>query len=143
MKLNILSGILEIAAHAKGGKRDFDRLTRALAELDRKALDGANVLRVHCCQENEPCNVPHFGHSALCGEPCRHEPEAWGVLRYFGVELLIHGDVDLMNVPQAYRVNDHAQFVPCGILTVPFSETGDFTRLERVERQAIQINPNP
>lgn len=133
MKLRILYGIIEIEGQHRGN--DFPRLLKAHRDLNRVALDSAQVLHVHHCRHNqEPCSVPHFGHSALCGEPCHVEALSWGVKRYFGVELLITGEFDLSNIPQAYRINEHAQFIPCG-LTEEFSAEGDFQSLERIERQ--------
>lgn len=134
MKMRIMLGILEIEGQANG--RDFPRYQRAFRDLNRTQLDGVSVLHVHHCQHEacNPCKVPHFGHSALCGEPCCREAAPWGVLRYFGLELLVTGEVDMMKVPQAYRINENSQFVPCGVCQ-PFEESGAFAALERIERQ--------
>ena len=114
--------IVEIATD-KG--ETLPRFLRALDVLRCSRFSGHDVLGV-ACKNAEAIHVPCFGHDYRC--QCE-TPEAWGVDRYFGVDVVLDGDVtnDMLGT---YELSIVVQVCLVGI-TIPADEFVERRRLDK------------
>lgn len=120
MKATVLSAILEVRARRKPGsegqapehsRHDLDAKYKALRQLRRSRLAGRDVLAVIDDRSGDDNTwVHHFAYDA------HHEGPLWqsGVWRYFGVSVVIEGEVDLLDVLTTYEVGPDARLCVCG-----------------------------
>jgi len=108
MSTTRLSCILEILGHPNG--KDGNRKLETLNALRWATLHGHDVLFVVDTQVGEePRDILHFGYNYRCEASCSHDPEPWGVKRYFGICLIVGGDWDLTSYPLDYLVTPRAR----------------------------------
>ena len=100
---SILFGILEIAGHYRG--KDSQRKLRAFGDLRKATINGHDVLAVIADTNEEPTDVQYFGYSYRTNG----DPLPWGVKRYFGINLVVSGDWDMLTYPLTFWINQHAQ----------------------------------
>lgn len=125
--------ILEIEAHANGGRHDIDRFLKAIEDLRHSSINTHAVQDVITTTNDEPMLVKHFGYDYKCKVACNHTLPPYGVKRYFGVSLVIQG----YNRPEAfhflfgtYKINDFARIDICSY-TSPY--TGERKELQKIK----------
>jgi len=109
---SVLFGILEVAGHPSGedARRILRRIHNALQDLRTATINGHDVLAIiDADQGAKPITVDHYGYNNRCRNGCDHEPVPWGVQRYFGINLVVSGNWDILNAPLRYWVNSDAQ----------------------------------
>ena len=124
---SILFGILEIAGHYRG--KDGQRKLRTFDNLRKATINGHDVLAVIADTDEEPTTVKHFGYDHRCTNGCNHETMPWGVKRYFGINLIVSGDWDMLTYPATYWVNPHTQISITGKVSL---YDGQRHKLEKV-----------
>lgn len=115
MKAQVYNAILEIEGHANG--KDADRYLRTLSDIRQSAINSHTVVDVITKDDtlSNDCRVKHFRYNYSCGDNCKHEPAPYGILRYFGVYVVLDGEGDKM--PEAgdiYKPNPYSELTLCG-----------------------------
>jgi hypothetical protein len=122
-----LGCILEIAGHYQ--RKDHPRYMKALRDLKTAIVADCPVAHViQTNQGEEPTRVPDFGHNYLC--QCKN-PEPYGVVRYFGITLIVTGDPGL-NAFGVYQINPDARLTVTIIGESPEHGTKELPQLARV-----------
>jgi len=120
--------ILEIEGHPNG--KDARRFLSTLEDIRRSSIEGNNVIAAINTQEDmQPTRVQHYGYNYKCEPNCPHESASYGILRYFGIELVIEGDVAIGEV---YKPNTYSRLDICGY-DIPYTaERNDMTMVKVV-----------
>lgn len=109
----IYSAILEIEGHANGGLKDSRRYLNSIADLRQVKIQGHDIIGVITTSSDEPTKVKHFDFNYTCGNNCTHEPASYGVLRYFGLYLVV--DVaEGARLFGEYQINSFSRLTVCG-----------------------------
>lgn len=136
MTTKLYSAILEIEAHANGGKKDVDRFLFSIADIRQSTIAGCPVIAVLDKSEAVPAevSVPHFGYNILCQNDCKHELASYGILRYFGVYLIMDCDQDILG--NVYKPNSYSQLTICGVEKPFDGNRWDMPKAEPVKSMA-------
>lgn len=127
-----LTCYLEIAATANRGRNDSNRFRYALAELATARICDCSVSHViQTDQGSTPGHVPDFGHDSRCQCDNESDQAAYGVLRYFGITLIVSGSPQL-DVFGVYKINDYARLIVCGKGPKPEPSAYDLEIIGRV-----------
>ena len=120
MKASVLHAILEIRARQRPAsvdreprytRRDTSELSRAINTLRHSRFAGHDVLASFVQPGDEAIWVHHFAYDG------RHSGPIWanGVWRYFGIALVVEGEVD-DSILTTYEVGSSARVCICGLL---------------------------
>ena len=111
----VFSAILEIEGD-KNPEKDARRYLSTLEQIRHSIIDGHSVIDVigiyqGTDKDNGPCRVKHFRYNYLCKDGCDHKPAPYGILRYFGLSIVLDGDIDIGNI---YKPDPYSELHLCG-----------------------------
>jgi len=106
----VFSAILEIEA-TQTKRKDAGRYERTLERIRHSIIEGHDVAGVIVDANDDKCRVNHFRYNYLCKDGCDHKPSPYGVLRYFGLSIVLGGDIDIGGI---YKPNQYAELSLCG-----------------------------
>lgn len=121
--MTVVNGIIEVAGEYRG--RDWGRLREVVSRLQHGIIQDCRVVFVGqqwdamTPIQDGMCHIPHFGYDYHCEPHCPHDPEPYGVNRYFGFTIVLHGSFAAYNLGSAYEIgitSYRATFTPVGIL---------------------------
>ena len=94
-------------------QQNFARVVEALEHLHQNAIDGHKIIDARYddmwYQTKRPCIVPDFGHKGYC--KCEH-PEPNGVLRLFGLQIVVEGYPG-DSIVATYAYNEDIHIIVC------------------------------
>lgn len=112
----VFSAILEIEGH-ENPEKDARRYLSTIEQIRHSVIDGHSVIDVMVDHQDRECRVKHFRYNYLCKDGCDHKPAPYGVLRYFGLSIVLDGDTDIGNI---YKPDPYSELHLCG-KTLPYT----------------------
>lgn len=129
MKTVEAMAILEIEGQPNG--KDGQRYLNVVAKLNNSSVNGSKILHIITQHDDEPCRVKHYGYDFRCSNGCNHELASYGILRYFGVTLIIeHDPQNDANLFGTYQIDNNSHLIISGH-TIP--EDHEYNELKKID----------
>ena len=102
----VYDAILEVLSSGNEDKKRVQRLLDTITDIRNGTIEGKPVAAVFRTNTDQPMFVRHFRYDRRCEYGCAHAETLNGVWRYFGIILIIAGDIEIRHI---YKPNSYSE----------------------------------